>query len=224
MSSLSVVPKTSKRSVGRPKLLEKTEILMSANRLGLDGLTMKRLAAELNIGTATLYEYFPNRKALIEQAAVIALSDFNLPTDNGQDWEALVWDYVACLVGIFADNPSFFANYQRTEYGFAAQFKLVEPFLESMTRRGFKSKSAMNLFNGIAMAAIAGSIEKTRQRYFETKDDTMARAAYREINNSNLAEFPLMNEVLGIFTAPPDEKIQSLLVPFIKQFKSQNSQ
>ena len=60
---------------GRPRLLSHEEILESAVDLGLEGLTMKRLASHLNVGTATLYQYFDSRKSLMRAAAVYSLSD-----------------------------------------------------------------------------------------------------------------------------------------------------
>ena len=60
---------------GRPRLLTHDEILEGAVELGLEGLTMKRLASHLNVGTATLYQYFDSRKTLMRAAAVYSLSD-----------------------------------------------------------------------------------------------------------------------------------------------------
>ena len=50
-----------KETRGRKRLLKRDDILNGALSIGLDSLTMKNLAEHLNVGTATLYQYFENR-------------------------------------------------------------------------------------------------------------------------------------------------------------------
>jgi len=158
---------------GRPRLLTHTEILEAAVELGLEGLTMKRLATFLNVGTATLYQYFDSRKTLMRAAAVHSLSDVPMPEDTGQHWSVLARQYVDSLQTFLAENPSFLNSYQNTDYGFEVRFKLVEQFLTSMKRRNFSAKQGMELFNIIGMVAFSGAVEISRQREFEYQDETM---------------------------------------------------
>lgn len=46
-----------------------------ADRDGLDGLTMRRLAGELGVATAALYRYFPDREALLAAMTELALDE-----------------------------------------------------------------------------------------------------------------------------------------------------
>ena len=52
-----------KETRGRKRLLKRDDILNGALSIGLDSLTMKNLAEHLNVGTATLYQYFENSAA-----------------------------------------------------------------------------------------------------------------------------------------------------------------
>ncbi len=196
---------------GRPRLLTHEEILDGAVELGLETLTMKKLATHLNVGTATLYQYFDSRKTLMRAAAVHSLSDVPLPADTGQHWSVLARQYVGTIQGLLAENPSFIHSYQHTDYGFEVQFKLIEQFLTSMKTRGFKPKDGMRLFNVVGMAAFAGAIEIVRQREFEYQDETMAGVAKRQFSRLDPADFPLMQEALSVFTLPPEDKIGDLL-------------
>lgn len=196
---------------GRPRLLTHEEILEGAVELGLEGLTMKRLATHLNVGTATLYQYFDSRKTLMRAAAVYSLSDVPLPEDTGQHWSKLARDYVGSIQSLLAENPSFIHSYQHTDYGFEVQFQLIEKFLQSMSTRGFTPEKGMELFNVIGMAAFAGAIEITRQREFEFQDETMDVVARRQFARLDTAAFPMMAEALSTFTQTPEEKIELLL-------------
>ena len=196
---------------GRPRLLTHEEILEGAVELGLEGLTMKRLATHLNVGTATLYQYFDSRKALMRAAAVYSLSDVPLPEDTGQHWSQLARDYVYAIQSLLAENPSFIHSYQHTDYGFEVQFQLIEKFLQSMSTRGFTPAKGMELFNVIGMAAFAGAIEITRQREFEFQDETMDVVAKRQFERLDASAFPMMAQAIGTFTHAPEQKIEILL-------------
>ena len=196
---------------GRPRLLTHEEILEGAVELGLEGLTMKRLATHLNVGTATLYQYFDSRKVLMRAAAVYSLSDVPLPEDTGQHWSQLARDYVYAIQSLLAENPSFIHSYQHTDYGFEVQFQLIEKFLQSMSTRGFTPAKGMELFNVIGMAAFAGAIEITRQREFEFQDETMDVVAKRQFERLDASAFPMMAQAIGTFTHTPEQKIEILL-------------
>jgi len=199
------------RSYGRPRLLTHEEILEGAVELGLEGLTMKRLSTHLGVGTATLYQYFDSRKALMRAAAVYSLSDVPLPEDTGQHWSRLARDYVSSIQNLLAENPSFIHSYQHTDYGFEVQFQLIERFLDSMKTRGFTPEKGMQLFNVIGLAAFAGAIEIVRQREFEFQDETMEVVAKRQFERLDPKAFPLMAEAMPTFTQSPGEKIDLLL-------------
>jgi len=201
---------------GRPRLLTHDEILGVAVQLGLEGLTMKRLATELNVGTATLYQYFDSRKTLMRAAAVHSLSDVALPDDTGQHWSKLAREYVESFQTLLAENPSFINSYQNTDYGFEVRFQLIETFLQSMKPRGFSPEKAMELFNLIGMAAFAGAIEITRQREFEFQDETMEVAAQRQFGRLDANDYPLMAQALAVFTQSPQQKVETLLLASFK--------
>jgi len=172
---------------------------------------MKRLATHLNVGTATLYQYFDSRKTLMRAAAVYSLSDVPLPQDIGQHWSQLARDYVDSLKTLLAENPSFIYSHQHSDYGFEVHFRLIEPFLASMKQRGFEAEAAMRVFNVIGMAAFGGAIETVRQREFEYQDETMPAVAKRQFERLDARKFPLLGKAFDVFTQTPEQKIESLL-------------
>ncbi|MGI5220314.1 helix-turn-helix domain-containing protein [Nocardia sp. CA-290969] len=61
-----------------------------ADRTGLDGLTMRRLAGELGVATAALYRYFDDREQLLAAMVELVLGDTAPPPDRPPDWRALL--------------------------------------------------------------------------------------------------------------------------------------
>lgn len=211
MHEMMGIMQAKQTTYGRPRLLTHEEILDGAVELGLENLTMKRLATHLNVGTATLYQYFDSRKSLMRAAAVHSLSDVPLPVDEGQHWSALARSYVEVLQNLLAENPSFIHSYQHTDYGLEVQFKLIEKFLGAMSTRGFSPKDGMKLFNMIGLAAFAGAIEIVRQREFEYQDETLEVVAQRQFARLEAAEFPLLGQAMSTFTVSPEQKSHDLL-------------
>ncbi len=205
-------------SYGRPRLLNHDEILDGAVELGLETLTMKRLATHLGVGTATLYQYFDSRKALMRAAASHSLSGVSLPEDTGQHWSILARDYVKSLLVLFSDNPTYITSINPTDYGFEVHFKLIEPFLTSMKQRGIAPKDGMRLFNMIGLIGYGTAIEASRQREFEFHDETMEVVARRQFSRLDVSEFPMMSEALSEFTLTDEEKMDSLIDAAFRTF------
>lgn len=211
MASVNSSVQSKSSGFGRPRLLTHDEILDAAVELGLETLTMKKLSTHLNVGTATLYQYFDSRKTLMRAAAVHALSDVPLPEDEGQHWSVLARDYVIAVQTLLSENPSFIHSNQHTAYGFEVHFKLIERFLEALSRRGFTPSEGMKVFNVVAMTAFAGAVEIVRQHEFELEDEIMPAVARRQFDRLNTQEFPLMTEVMETFTQTPQEKVDAML-------------
>jgi AcrR family transcriptional regulator len=57
-----------------------------ADRDGLEGLTMRRLAADAGTGTTTLYRYMRGREELLELMADAAYASHDLPDQLSGDW------------------------------------------------------------------------------------------------------------------------------------------
>ena len=196
---------------GRPRLLTHDEIIAGALSLGLETLTMKKLADHLGVGTATLYQYWGNRRELVQAAAVHALSDLDLPEDTGQHWSRFCMEYTTCILTYLAQHPSLVLSNHAREYGFKVQFELVERFLAVLGNRGFEAKDAMRLFNIVGMAAFAGAVEKVRQDDFVLHGEVGSETANRQMASVDESDFPLMRQAIDTFTVSPDAKVHDLL-------------
>ena len=91
-----------KLGVGRPRVLTEEQILDAALEIGLEHLTLKKLATKLNAGTTTLYQYFDSREALLEAAALHAFNELPLPEDKGQNWVEFSYEYIMSLKELMA--------------------------------------------------------------------------------------------------------------------------
>ncbi len=82
----AATPPSRPRPTGRPTTVGIVRVAVElADREGLDGLSMRRLATELGVATATLYRYFPDRDALLAEMAELTLAAAPAPP-AGPDW------------------------------------------------------------------------------------------------------------------------------------------
>ncbi|MEU5760545.1 TetR/AcrR family transcriptional regulator [Nocardia sp. NPDC047648] len=78
------------RHTGRPAGLTAVGIARAAvelaDRDGIHGLTMRRLASALGVATATLYRHFPDREALLASMAELVLDEIPPPGTSCTGW------------------------------------------------------------------------------------------------------------------------------------------
>jgi AcrR family transcriptional regulator len=76
-------PTTDRTRLSRERVLEAAIEL--ARRDGIDALTMRRLADELEVGVMTLYHYVPNKSELLDAMVDVVFAEIELPP-RGVDW------------------------------------------------------------------------------------------------------------------------------------------
>ena len=80
--------------VPRPKvpLISKRKTLEAALRIidteGLDALSVRRLAVELNVNAASLYHHFRNKDEILVGAAQLALAEVRTPDTRDEPWQS----------------------------------------------------------------------------------------------------------------------------------------
>ncbi|MCG5216007.1 TetR family transcriptional regulator [Streptosporangium soli] len=78
-------------SARRGRALSTEEIYLTALRLvdegGVDGLSMRKLAAELDVNPMSLYHHVDSKTALISQLCAMAANRLELPPDDGTPWQ-----------------------------------------------------------------------------------------------------------------------------------------
>ncbi|WP_174185608.1 TetR/AcrR family transcriptional regulator [Nocardia barduliensis] len=80
------------RRAARPARLTAVGITRTAvelaDRDGIDGLTMRRLAGALGVATAALYRHYPDREALLASMAELVLDEIPAPPADRTGWRS----------------------------------------------------------------------------------------------------------------------------------------
>lgn len=208
--------KQNKLSVGRPRVLERDQILEAAIDLGLENLTLKKLAMKLGAGTTTLYQYFDNREELLTAAAMHALKNVPLPNDKALNWAQYSYEYIYSLIKLMSENPTHITYYQTVGYGLEVHFSIVEKFLEGLIERGFDAQTGIKLFRRLAMVAVAASVETVRHQKFENDNSTMHDTFSEVLHKQKVSAFTNLRQSLSIYTQTPQERSNDLIYLIFK--------
>ena len=131
------------------KLLTREDVVAAAIRRldaeGLAGLSMRRLASELGVGTMTLYGYFPDKDALLD-AVVDTLSDaIPIPETQG-DWETRLRALLHHFHRGLLEHPSLVELRFARPIATPAAFRLTEACLQALREAGLDRPRAAAVF------------------------------------------------------------------------------
>ncbi|MGE0819975.1 MAG: TetR/AcrR family transcriptional regulator [Candidatus Nanopelagicales bacterium] len=80
------------------------EAIRIADREGVEGLSMRRLAAELDAGAMSLYYYVANKDQLLDAMVDVVFGEIELP-DPGRDWQAALRGKAVSARKVLARHP-----------------------------------------------------------------------------------------------------------------------
>ncbi|MEW9528493.1 TetR/AcrR family transcriptional regulator C-terminal domain-containing protein [Microbispora sp. NPDC049125] len=186
--------------------LERDTIVRTAVRLldevGLDKLTLRRLAAELGVQAPALYWHFRNKQELLdEMAEVLTVREGQAlrPLAVGESWEE--W-----LAGWFRDQRRVF-NAHRDTARLAAgthpgqgTLATVELILESLQRAGFTPMEAMGGVGALASFTGGFVLEEQADRERQMNDQSQLDQAFEE-----LTPYPRLRAVLTEMGGPQSD-------------------
>ncbi len=200
-----------KETRGRKRLLKRDDILNGALSIGLDNLTMKNLAEHLNVGTATLYQYFENRETLLMEAAEYSIRLLPFPDYKGQGWKELALEYTKNVQKILKQHPSFIHSHPVTDYGYKIHFTLTEKILTDLVSCGLNAKQAIKVAHIITMASYAGAVEAIRQERLPVEGTDIRGYISEQFSEMDHEDFPILSENIDAFILSAEDKIDLLL-------------
>jgi len=72
-----------------PTLIVETALQL-IDREGLDALSMRKLASELDVTPRSLYHYVPTKDALLREIYIHVMNKLELPAQDNQDWREVL--------------------------------------------------------------------------------------------------------------------------------------
>jgi TetR/AcrR family tetracycline transcriptional repressor len=154
-----------RRRIDRNRLDRQTVVrsaLLLLEKVGLDGLTLRRLARDLHVQAPALYWHFKNKQELLDEMATTVLID-NLP--HMLPNEARTWPLLAARFGKglrqallrYRDGAKMFSGTYLTD---KTVFASMESALHKLTEAGLSLREAVCAMGTIYCYAVGFTIEE----------------------------------------------------------------
>jgi AcrR family transcriptional regulator len=172
--------------------------LAIVDRDGLDGLTMRRLAAELGVEAMSLYYWFPSKAAILDGLVEAAIRETATAVgpDHHLGWRESLRHLAHAYRRVLKAHPNTLACISRRPGKSVEAMRFIERMLEVLRAEGFEPRFAARAMQAV-MAYITGAVSAEIARAAPHGSPKEFRAHFP------VAEFPRLNEVAKQFGGPP---------------------
>lgn len=168
------------------------EAVRLADREGVDGLSMRRLARELGAGAMSLYHYVANKEELLDAMIDVVFEEIELPPD-GADWQSAIRRRAVSARQVLARHPWAIGLLEsRTSPG-PANLRHHEAVTACLRKAGFPILMATHA-NWLLDSYVYGYALQEASLPFDTAGELadMAEDVYLPLLRPD--EFPYLNE------------------------------
>lgn len=191
-----LTPKAAKRSVGRPRRLSLGQIMDAALEIGLDDLTMTRLAQHMGVSVTVLYGYVRNKDDLVRAAIARTTLDHDFPADRGQHWSDYMAGYAGALHEMLTRNSQLISAFMQGGLGAETQVEQAEAWLQSLLKQGFPPEDAASLYRAVGQLAIGCALARLHGKALEASGSSQTEQMQCAIKARSKGELPNLHRHL----------------------------
>jgi AcrR family transcriptional regulator len=178
----------------REQLARRALAIMDAH--GADALTMRKLAAELGMGTMALYRYFPNKQELIDAAVDIAAPHIELPVPGGAPWKQQLADMARALFHAGRTHPTLARERFDRPLQSPGAIRITDRAVALLLEAGLDGRDAVAAFKALLIHTLGAAAAAASESRPQVRSSASERHA-----NLPAEEVPAMSAVATEFTA-----------------------
>lgn len=184
------------RRVGRPATIDVDAIVRAVQEIGLEDVTIRRVADHLGVSVPGLYHHVRGREDMLRLAAERSLSRIELPRDRDQTWPAWLREWARYVRGAMSSEPELVRQYIA---GAIATERIVDSlglFVEVLHRRGFTGPAALDAWETISTLALGSAIEEIRERAATANGDPWSLRMHRGLARHAPDQWPTLRALV----------------------------
>jgi AcrR family transcriptional regulator len=179
------------------------EAVRLADREGVDGLSMRRLAGALGAGAMSLYHYVASKDELLDAMIDVVFDEIELPTEDG-DWQSAMRREAVSTQQVLARHPWAIALMESRTTPGPANLRHREAVTACLRRAGFSVLTATHA-NWLLNSYVYGYALQAATLPFGTADELADMAEDVYLPQLPPDEFPYLNEsAVGLVAAGYD--------------------
>ncbi len=184
------------RSQGERAGLSRDLVLDAAVALvdsdGLDGLSMRKLGAALNVEAMTLYHYLPNKAALLDGLVEWVLEHTTTaPAADGLPWDETLRRYAETLRTTLLGHPGVLPLFFTRPAVTPQTLKAAELGLRVLSDAGFALPRGVDMINALNIFVVGHAMAEVGTAELSRRGSPGAAAALAQLDISDL---PLVTE------------------------------
>jgi AcrR family transcriptional regulator len=132
---------------------------------GAGALTMRKLAAELGMGTMALYRYFPSKQDLIDAAVEIAAPEIELPEPGAAPWRPQLADMARALFHAGRRHPTLARERFDRPLQSPGAMRITDRAIALLLEAGLRKRDAVAAFKALlihTLGAAAAAASESR--------------------------------------------------------------
>ena len=153
-------------------------------REGADGLSMRRVAAELGVAVMSLYNHVPNKAALLDAVAAEILGGMEVADDPAMYWTERARALIRAYRKIAHDYPRCVTLVLTRNIESSSGMRPVEHALAVAAEAGFDGGTAVRIMRALLAYAIGTQMREVRAAKMLDYQDA------RNLDHLDPAEFP----------------------------------
>lgn len=209
MASADAVSSAPRPRVGRPPRINRQMIAEAAHELGLDGLTLRRVADHLGVSIAALYHHVSSKDDLMRLAAELSASKVPLPQDRGQHWAVWLYEWAAYNRDAFLAEPGLLAQYLEGAISAEAIAGHVDAILGLLVRQGFSILDANAAYEAVTACALGTVVGTIREREAAEAGRTVLAAHRQVLDRARPGDLPYLRRLVDEVAEPSASSFHS---------------
>ena len=205
---------TAKRSIGRPRSIDRDKIVAAANSIGVDRLTMRGVAEQLGVTTQALYNHIGGRRELLALLANDYGDVFNCPDDdNEMTWSEWLEQFARSLRTRLLARAGTAAAVATRGPTSTAAVRFVDRTVSKMRLAGFDEAEALLAYKSL-LELVVGMVQRQEAGEIDPDRDHAHRTLFYEaLANSDPDSLPNLAFIAaGWNRRDPDELFEYSLV------------
>ena len=175
------------------------EAVRLADREGVDGLSMRRLASALGAGAMSLYHYVASKDELLDGMIDVVFEEIELPTEAA-DWQTAMRQEAASTRQVLARHPWAIGLMESRTTPGPANLRHREAVTACLRRAGFSVVTATHA-NWLLNSYVYGYALQAASLPFDTADELADMTEDVYLPQLPPDEFPYLNESAAALVA-----------------------
>jgi len=152
--------------------------------VGVDKLSMRRVATELGVSPMAMYKHFPNKEELLAATLDAVIANADVFPDDSLAWPAWIEQVARGMFQALCSETSWVPLLSSMRLG-AQAAAVTGAFIERLSREGFSQRQAINAYIAVLQVVIGGvclhsSISAEQQHQADSKLTPMTLSDLKE--------------------------------------------